>query len=265
MAKKKTRGRGFGWIRAVVMVALALVFCFSSYQIYSYWREEHASASLNKDLAERFVRPAPNPPQAEPTQAEDVTEPLETAPITVDFAELLAENPDVVAWVYCPDTQINFPVAQSSDNKYYLYRLLDRTWNRAGTIFLDFRNSSDFSDMHSIVYGHNMKSQAMFGFMNQYREPDFYEAHPVWYLLTPERNFKVVLVAGYVTRGDGQLYWLDQTASEFDALLAVNRESSTFATDVEIADTDRFVTFSTCSYEFNDARYVLTGILREIG
>ena len=82
----------------------------------------------------------------------------ETAPIIVDFEVLQTENKDIIAWLHCPDTKINYPVAQSEDNSYYLRRLLDGSWNTAGTIFMDYRNSADFSDRHTVIYGHNMKN-----------------------------------------------------------------------------------------------------------
>ena len=110
-------------------------------------------------LIDKAVETAPQTQQTENGQTESAIKPVsETAPITVDFERLQEENKDIIAWLYCPDTEINYPVVQSKDNEYYLRRLLDGTWNIAGTLFMDYRNAADCSDLHTIIYGHNMKN-----------------------------------------------------------------------------------------------------------
>ena len=89
-------------------------------------------------LIDKAVETAPQTQQTENGQTESAIKPVsETAPITVDFERLQEENKDIIAWLYCPDTEINYPVVQSKDNEYYLRRLLDGTWNIAGTLFMD--------------------------------------------------------------------------------------------------------------------------------
>lgn len=148
-------------------------------------------------LIDKAVETAPQTQQTENGQTESAIKPVsETAPITVDFERLQEENKDIIAWLYCPDTEINYPVVQSKDNEYYLRRLLDGTWNIAGTLFMDYRNAADCSDLHTIIYGHNMKNNTMFGSLPKYSKQEYYEEHSVLYLLTPKQNYKVKLIAG---------------------------------------------------------------------
>lgn len=192
-------------------------------------------------------------------------ESMETAPITVSFSELLNECHDVVGWLYCEGTEINYPIVQSSDNDYYLRRLLDGTWNIAGSIFLDYRNASDFSDWNSIVYGHNMKNNSMFGSLEKYKNQEYYDKYPVWYLLTPDKDYKIELIGGYTTSTDSSLaYSIPAASEERDKLIEQVERTSTFQADVQISDQDRLITLSTCSYDFDNARYVLIGVLREL-
>ena len=94
-------------------------------------------------LIDKAIETAPQTQQTENGQTESAIKPVsETAPITVDFERLQEENKDIIAWLYCPDTEINYPVVQSKDNEYYLRRLLDGTWNIAGTLFIDYRNAA---------------------------------------------------------------------------------------------------------------------------
>ncbi len=136
-----------------------------------------------EEVAEQYVSEATDAEETEQNSIEvpELTEPEETTPITVDFEALRKENGDVVGWLYCEDTPINYPIVQSEDNDYYLRRLLDSTWNIAGTIFMDYRNAPDFSDWNTIIYGHNMNNDSMFGTLQDYKKQAYYEEHPVLY------------------------------------------------------------------------------------
>ena len=111
----------------------------------------------------------------------------------VDFDALSEINPDIVAWIYIEDTEINYPVVQGTDNQYYLKRLFNGKWNGSGCIFLDSRNSPDLSDRHSIIYGHHMKNGTMFSGLTEYKKQGFYEGHPVVLLMMSGLRFLPVM------------------------------------------------------------------------
>lgn len=188
-------------------------------------------------------------------------EPLSDIPIGVDFDGLLQISEDVVAWLYCPDTEINCVVAQSDDNKFYLRRLLDGTDARCGTLFLDYRNDAGFGDWNSVIYGHNMKNGSMFATLLYYREQSFYEEHPVMYLYTPSSQYTIELIAGFTTPDDDPLYSIPMPSEEQEVFLQRAQECSTFSSLTEVSDSDRLVTLSTCAYEYENARFVLIGRL----
>lgn len=262
-------------MRKLLRLVLGIIACgvllYSGYQIYDYISQANASASLTQGLAkDAVVIREPDggsedirssiPTGEEPGEPEE-TMPPETAPIEVDFEVLQESCADVVAWIYSPDTPINLPIAQSDDNNYYLRRLLDGTWNHSGTLFEDFRCAPDFSDANTIVYGHNMKNDSMFGTLPQYKSQEYYEAHPVMWLLTPDCTYRVDLVAGYVTSTASPIYQFNGTEEETFRLIQQAAAQSLFQSDVEIAQGDCFLTLSTCSYEYDDARFVLIGKL----
>ena len=194
-------------------------------------------------LIDKAVETAPQTQQTENGQTESAIKPVsETAPITVDFERLQEENKDIIAWLYCPDTEINYPVVQSKDNEYYLRRLLDGTWNIAGTLFMDYRNAADCSDLHTIIYGHNMKNNTMFGSLPKYSKQEYYEEHSVLYLLTPKQNYKVKLIAGYVTPSDSKVYEFEKTKEERSGLLKTALDNSLFTSGTTVSDEDRLLT-----------------------
>ncbi len=205
------------------------------------------------------------PPPAESPLAEEFTAPEETAPISISFDALLEQCPDVVGWLYCEESVIHYPVVQGRDNEYYLHRLLDGSTDISGTIFMDYRNSRDFSDLNTILYGHNMKNGTMFGSLQKYKDQEYFEEHPVWYLLTPERDYKILLVGGYTTTAfDPDTYRFPDTTEERDVLIAKAKFHTTFEPELDIKETDRLITLSTCAYEFTGARYVVVGVLKEL-
>ena len=93
----------------------------------------------------------------------------------IDFAVLDSQNPDVVAWIQIPGTQINYPVVQGKDNDYYLHRDLNGQKSTAGTIFLDYADQADFSSLHNVLYGHHMKNGSMFKDISRYKDQGYFD------------------------------------------------------------------------------------------
>jgi sortase B len=182
----------------------------------------------------------------------------------IDFDALAMSNSDAVAWLHCPGTAIDYPVMQAEDYDYYLHHLPDGTQNANGSLFIDFNNASDFSERLTVIYGHNMKSKKMFGSLGEYKNQKHYDAHPSMYLLTPRGNYRADLLYGCVI-GAGQ--WRERAfmyKENVNALLAYAAYNTTFESGAAYADGDRLVVMSTCSYEFDDARYLVIGVLRDM-
>ncbi len=184
--------------------------------------------------------------------------------INLDLAKQL--NNDITAWLYCTDTVIDYPVCHGEDNSYYLTHLADGTYNRNGCLFVDCKNSSDFSDDNTIIYGHHMASGKMFASLIKYKEQDYYEEHPIMYLTTEEGTYKIELFSSYVTEIDSSAYIMNfGTAKERAAWLKeISNKSDFTANAMTISSTDRIITLSTCAYDFQNARYVVHGKISKI-
>ena len=109
-----------------------------------------------------------------------------------------------------------------------------------------------------------MKNGTMFSGLTEYKKQEFYDAHPTVLLLTPEKNIRIEIFAGYVA-GVSDKAWEIALGSdkEFRDWLEAAEERSCFESEVPFAVTDRIVTLSTCSYEFDNARFVLVGRITE--
>lgn len=193
------------------------------------------------------------------------TQPVEFAPIQVDFLELMRYYPDVVGWLYCPGTSINYPVVQTDNNQYYMHRLPNGNESAGGSLFVDCTNTWGFSDTNTIIYGHDMKDGSMFGYLHNYDSQSYYENHPVLYLLTPGCNYRMDIVCTAVIPSDSWLYEKqmegEQLRSWIDEATRISLIRPAAQMDLESA---HFLTLSTCSYEYENARFVVIGSLNQI-
>lgn len=253
-------------IRLLLGLAACVVLAYATMELAGYLKESSISVEMKQSLILEAVSQKQDPTAA--TETEDETAPTEetaiTAPISVNFDYLTETNPDIIGWLYSEDTPINLPVVQSKDNDYYLYRMIDGNWNSSGTLFADCRNARDFTDNNTVIYGHNMKNKEMFGTLANYKEQEYYEEHPVMWLLTPKGDYRIELVAGFVTSTTSKVYTHPLTGDDAYAMAQETMEKSTFSADIQLTRGDRFLCLSTCSYEFDNARYVLVGRLNAL-
>lgn len=263
----------------VLIVALLGVFLYSGYQLtktihqyneadryYSTQSGKYASFSETpQDSSPQNAVSRPGTPGQE--QGDDAPAMLqEISPRIVDFKAMLQDNADVRGWLYSPDTVIDYPVAQAKDNDYYLHRLLDRSYNPNGTLFIDYRCAGDFSGRHTVIYGHHMQNGSMLASITEYKKQEYYDEHPVMYLNTPDGNYRLDVFSGFVTWYDSRIYLFDFIDDqEFEEWYTLMQSYSDFESQVELSPTDRIVTLSTCTYEYDNARYVLMAKLIPIG
>lgn len=259
---RRKRDSGVGRVWLLFALFFAVLLAVSAWRLGSYVLEVREERRYIQELRERAVTAGQSSSDPSREPAEPTPEP---PPIQVDFELLQAENPDVVGWIYCPDTEVNYPVMHSGDNRYYLRRRSDGTRHVAGSIFADGRNTIDLSDENVIIYGHNMRDGSMFALLPRYARQEFYEAHPVWYLLTPTKNYRVELFAGFVTSTRSLVYSLQRENTADGRPITDKAYDDSSFRGVEAPEPgERTLTLSTCSYEFAGARYVVMGILREL-
>ncbi|HRX58968.1 MAG TPA: class B sortase [Eubacteriales bacterium] len=167
---------------------------------------------------------------------------------SVDFTALAAENPQIKAWVTLDDTAIDLPIVQASDNSYYLTHRFDGKKNKLGTPFMDAANIGDFSDRHTVIYGHAVKSGAMFGSFWEYENPNYYKRHPELSLYLPDGS-QYTLSVFACSRVDAVRSAVPVSFSSENAFLAYIdelHELSAFTSNVAITADDHIVSFCVC-------------------
>lgn len=178
-------------------------------------------------------------------------------------------NPDIQGWIRIPDTVVDYPVLQSSedDPEYYLYLDYEKNYSKYGSLFFDSRNTFDLTDLNSkslIIYGHSMNDGRMFGSLLKYGSLEYYKEHPTFELDTIKSKgewkiFSVFKTNTLYSHGEPFQYLRTGFANESDFMNFVYqiRIRSLFQTDVDISPDDQIVLLSTCSYELSDFRTVI--------
>ena len=147
-----------------------------------------------------------------------------------------------------------------------LDRFLDGTSISGGTLFADYACPSDFSGLNTIIYGHNMKDGSMFALIDDYAYQTFYEEHPVMYLNTPSQNYRVDIFSCFTTDPESFVYTpAFASEEEYEAFLSRVLAYSEISCGIEPSPGSRIVTLSTCAYTGDDVRFVVCGVLTEIG
>lgn len=189
----------------------------------------------------------------------------DSSPVVVDFDGLLERNSEVCGWLYSPNTVISYPVVQTDNNSKYLHKDIDLNYSSYGMLFAETNSERNFNNDNNIIYGHHMNDGSMFASIVNYARQNYYEKHPVLYLNTPEINYRVDIFAAFLTDMYSDVYIPNfPTDGEMQAWLDAAVEQSAIETDVAVAPGDKILTLSTCTYEYDTARYVVLGRMAPI-
>lgn len=236
----------------LLVLLSSLIYC--AFRIYKIYKEEKDAADIKEELIELID--IPEIPPEEPS-------------FSVDFTELKNINPDVVGWIVVEGTQINYPIVQGKNNSFYLNHSYDKKWSGFGSVFMDYKSSSDFTDYNTFIYGHHTKDGSMFGELYKYLDEGFYNAQPFFYLYTPTKNYRVEVFSAYVNKSDSDSY-KDKFSSieDFQKYLNYIIDKSNYKTNTNVGvNKDKIITLYSCSREGNWAkndRYFIHGILKSI-
>ena len=263
--------------RLIKLCAILLLLSgagFAAYRMYDMASEYKAGNDIYEQVQQSAIQAAPTEKASAAKDATKVLSPVaKGAPIdsgtdfpVINFQLLEAQNSDTVGWVCIEGTNINYPVVQGEDNRHYVSTLFDGSENQAGSIFMDYRNNADMDNIHTILYGHNMLDKSMFADILNYQNQEYYDTHPYGIYITREQNYRFDIVAAYVASLADPAWQLEFAAQE-ELLQWLNEavEKTEFVSDVTPQADDKFITLSTCSYEFDDARFVLVGVLHDCG
>lgn len=252
--KLKKEGRIF--FRIIFLISFAL-FIYSFFNIFNWFKDNENTDTQVEKIIEKVV--------IEETVDNDNTEIIEqekkepeTSPywtyikmplINVNFNELKEINSETVGWINVPGTNVNYPFVQTKDNDYYLTHSFDKTYNKAGWVFLDYRNSLVNLNKNTIIYGHSRVNNTMFGSLKETLNDTWYKDtnNHIIKLSTDIENslWQIFSIYTIPTTSD---YIETDFNNEEDFLDFVNmlQQRSVHSFDTSISENDNILTLSTC-------------------
>lgn len=249
-SKKKQQKRAqFNIISSVVLVAAVCVFVFSLYQLIAMLVPYYSGGKIYDEIKDIAITADEN-----------------GEGFKVDFDALLKENSDTVAWIRFDEPEIiNYPVVKSADNADYLTKTFTANDNKLGAIFMDYRNSNDFSDRNTFIYGHHLNvGGEMFSELLEYDSESFCKEHPNFYIYTPDGKVRTYTVfSAGVVKDTADNYKIDYASdADFEEYLKLCQDSSNYTVeDVELNAQSQIVSLSTCTNVRDDERFLVQGVL----
>ena len=271
--REKQRKQNGGMAKRVMGLLLLAVFLFSLYRVLHILRGYRTAQAVYDKAAQTYMLPVER--MDGDVQAEDV-------PPQIDFERLQAVNRDVIGWIFIEGTDVNYPLLVGADNQQYLFQSYMKKYAVAGSIFLDYRCSTNLSDYHTVIYGHNMKNGMMFGELDAYQKADYLAAHPYVYIIMADGSWNKYRIFAYAQVSvESAVYDLPcDTKQKIKALRAQLAQSSGYAAgEAAAADSAdgalqgaaqgseaKLLTLSTCTNDSrDDVRFAVHCVLEEMG
>lgn len=156
---------------------------------------------------------------------------------------------NMVAWLTVEDTSIDYPVMQGETNEEYLNKDPYGNYSMSGSIFLDSRNAPDFTDEYSLIYGHHMEGNYMFGPLHNFLEQDFLDEHHAGTLTVGDSTYEITFFAALeATATEGLIFDPTEHAKEKIATYVKQCAQSYEPELAKKAENEKLLALSTCKY-----------------
>ena len=185
-----------------------------------------------------------------------VSSPKENTVKENKYEQLIRDYPQtVIAFIEIPGIFIQ-PVAQTTDNDYYLTHNVWQEEDSNGAIYLDYRIHLDQSPKF-IIYGHSdPKLSLPFASLSRYDDESFFYEHNIIYLYTKEKTYTFQVFSSYVETSDfdylnlesyNGLTWLEH--------LQKLKNKSQYQTDLSLEENKKVLVLQTCSFDTKYQNY----------
>lgn len=265
-AELQNRERRRRW--TIIVCTLVAAVCLGYFAVYLYYNQRTAR-DYDKLIAlkEKASEPSSAGPQLQAEPVIHYTEEgeQEIPEVLDEYKSLVNKNKKLIGWIKIDDTNIDYPVMQTSDNEYYLDHNLNQEYDKNGSIFMDKDCDVLKPSTNLILYGHHMQSGKMFGELDRYSDVKYYETHK--YIDFDTIYEKGIYEVMYVFRS--RVYseeevvfkyyqFIDAVSElEFDSNMNEMAAASLYETGVTANYGDRLLTLSTCDYQEKNGRFVV--------
>lgn len=189
----------------------------------------------------------------------------------LDWDALHEENNDIYAWITVTGTTIDYPVLQHpTDNTYYLNHNIDGSSGYPGCIYTEDYNSKDFSDLNTVLYGHNLKDKTMFSSLHNFEDPEVFSEDQYIFVYTEDETFVYRIFGAYEFNSNHLLlnydydneYVYEQYIKDIFGVADKGYGMANIKEDIQVTKEDKIITLSTCTADHNsDQRFLVVGVL----
>lgn len=256
--KRKERRRRL----IVIGSSLVAIACFAYFIVYYYFAGRTASG-YEQLAALRHVTSFEGMPQDKSVVHK--TGDLEMPEILDEYKSLYNKNKKLIGFIEIDDTNIKYPVMQTSNNEYYLTHNYNQEYDKNGSIFLDYECSVYPRSTNLIIYGHHMKSGQMFGELQKYAKESFYKEHSIikFDTIYEKGTYKIMYAFRSRVYNENEILFkyyqfIDALSEEeFDSNMKEMENLSLYDTGVTASYGDELITLSTCDNSQTDGRFVV--------
>ena len=223
----------------IILICLFIILFISAKNIY-YWFKDNKKTSEMESIIE------------DNTSIEVIDDNTESGLINVDLNDLRSINSDTVGYIKVNNTNINYPVVQTDNNTFYLTHTFDKTENKAGWVFMDYRNHNDNFDTNTILYAHGRLDNTMFGSLRKVIKEEWY-TNPDNYILQYSNDYyssKWQVFSIYrVKETDDYIKTNFSSNEEYNSFINLIKSRSIYDFNVSVTTNDNIITLSSC---YND-------------
>lgn len=246
-------------LRNIILIIAICLFVYSTYKLTDIYLEYKKGTDIYNNI-DSSVLDNNNPDALVITDDNGDTTTAEI-PFTYNHAALLSINPEGLGYIYIPSIDTRLPIAQATDNDYYLTHAFEGTYNGNGCIFEDYRIEDKLNSSNIILYGHNMKNGSMFGQLSKYQDYSFWNTpgNDIFYIYTEDNIMMYRIFSAYISEPVSDTYTFNFSSKDSLRQYAADmKANSLYPTDVDITQTTQVVTLSTCTKD-GSRRFIIHG------
>ncbi len=260
--KKRKIKKKIIWYTVFIISLIVFVICIL--KIFLWNQDNKDIDKITKEInTEKITKEIPsetaeniNPPE---NKKDDYWDYIKMDMLYVDFNELKKKNNDTVGFIKVNGTNVNYPIVQSTDNKYYLKHAFDKTANSAGWVFADYRNNMVDFDKNTVIYGHSRSNQTVFGSLKKVLNKSWYsnKDNHIIKLSTPTENSLWQIVSIYTIQPESYYITTKFSNTQFQTFIKTIKDRSQINFSGTINENDKILTLSTCEDTAGTRRLVI--------
>ena len=231
----------------------------STINLYKKEGTKEVVQNVSKDGEEKYEETA---------IVENTEEQKEETERMLQVKELQGQNADIIGWLEIENTNINYPVLQGTNNRYYMTHNYKKENSKNGSIFLDANYNWNIPSNNLLIYGHNLGNGMMFQELLKYEKESFYQEHPVIRFTTAEEDAEYEIISAFKSRvyhksekNVFRYYFFlnSESEEEYNQFVKNAKNASIYPIDGTASYGDQLITLSTCSYYVEDGRFAVVG------